>query len=142
MWKALSNVVILLSFSWTKAHNGTAGNEQADRAAKAALYLKPSLSRRKDKTDLTEYVEKLFMDKWQSLWDEPRTKGGRFVKDHSPFVSRIAAIYAETRSEQVFITRVRLDQLPLNKNLHRWKKHPTGKCTRCILHKAETVRHI
>ena len=82
------------------------------------------------------------MDKWQSLWDEPRTKGGRFVKDHSPFVSRIAAIYGETRSEQVFITRVRLDQLPLNKNIRRWKKHPTGKCTRCILHKAETVRHV
>jgi ribonuclease HI len=122
-WRALSRAGTTVSFSWGKGHSGISGNEQADRAAKNGLELEPSLSCRKDTNDIRENVEDLLLKKWQGLWDKPKTECGRFTHRHSPVVSRIASLFGQSRSEQVFLSQIRLDMLPLNYRLFKRKKN-------------------
>lgn len=141
-WRALSRAGTTVSFSWVKGHSGISGNEQADRAAKNGLELEPSLSCRKDTNDIRENAEDLLLKKWQGLWDKPKTECGRFTNRHSPNVSRLASLFGQSRSEQVFLSQIRLDMLPLNYRLFKRKKHPTGFCSNCDAEEKENVEHV
>ncbi len=149
-WRALSRAGTTVSFSWVKGHIGISGNEQADRAAKNGLELEPELRFRKDTNDIRENVEDLLLKKWQGLWDKPKTECGRFTHRHSPDVSRLASLFGQSRSEifnqsinqEVFLSQIRLDMLPLNYRLFKRKKHPTGFCSNCDAEEKENVEHV
>jgi hypothetical protein len=57
-------------------------------------------------------------------------------------VSRIASLFGQSRSEQVFLSQIRLDMLPLNYRLFKRKKHPTGLCSNCDAEEKENVEHV
>ena len=129
-------------FSWVKAHSGERGNELSDQAAKYGLEATETLGCRFDNNDVKEAAENYFINEWQLAWDSPRTSCGRFVHTHSPFVSKRNVLFGSSRSEQVFLLRVRLDLLALNHRLFRIKKHPTGLCSNCNQSAKENVEHV
>ena len=129
-----------LNFTWIKAHAGVNGNEAADVAAKRALATEPTISIRQQPTDLRLLIQNFIKLQWQLRWNSAPTETDAFVRVHSPDVSLKAAVFGNSRKDQVLLTRVRTNMLILNSRLKEYGKHETGHCAHCPT--AEDVTHV
>jgi hypothetical protein len=85
---------------------------------------------------LDEHARKI----WQRQWASPKTSTGKFYIKHSPTASVRPSLFRETRNEQVFLSKIRLDKLNSNHKLFNENLHPTGLCESC--RKSETTEHV
>jgi ribonuclease HI len=133
-----ANIGSVVELCWIPSHTGIQGNEEVDRLAKLSLESEVvQFSVSPSYRDLFPLVEKLFLDTWQTRWNE-ETKG-RFYFQVEPHVSTKVKYKDQNKSKQTAITRLRLGKCLLNDVLHLYKKHDTGLCDTCLL--KEDVTH-
>jgi hypothetical protein len=143
-----------LTFHWTAGHMGIAGNEDADKEAKAAADGESS-----DKEDLPPCLRKKIgyslsaiqqarndklKYKWAATWARsPRYCHCRFQDVLTPFSQKfIKYISAEgiSRKTASIIFQLRVGHAPINQYLHRFKKVDSPQCPACR-HPKETAEH-
>jgi ribonuclease HI len=143
-----------LTFRWTAGHVGIAGNEDADKEAKATADGESS-----DKEDLPPCLHKKIgyslsairqarndklKYKWAATWARsPRYHRCRFQDVLTPFSQKfIKYISAEgiSRKTASIIFQLRVGHAPINQYLHRFKKVDSPQCPACG-HPKETVEH-
>jgi len=130
---------ITIEIIWIPGHVGVAGNEAADRLAKAAttketIDIETELSKR----EIYDKIDRLIDDEWQLQYDKSPT--GRQYKQLEPIVSRKLKYTCNQRAKEILITRLRLGKNCLNHYLFKIKRHPTGHCDHCRV--PETINHF
>jgi ribonuclease HI len=107
---------------WTPAHIGTAGNELADKAAKAATLLEPGPSVFVSLTTVRRLVEFQTLADWDRAWRRSKTGDSLHRIDKSPPSLRLKPLY--TSSSIPRKTSSTLSQLrtgPSHLNAYRFK---------------------
>jgi hypothetical protein len=139
IWKEIKNRYCSLTFAWIEVHSSIRGNKETDRAEKlpaglpATMSIKPSVTTKKG---LDEHTKKM----WQRQYSSPKTTSGKFCKKHSPTTLLCPAIFGESRSKQVTLSKVHFDKLNLNHKRFQENLHPMGPSDTC--YKSESTDHV
>ena len=91
---------------WIPAHVGIMGNEEADKAAKAAALRAPADTTKVPASDLKGEIKRYMLSKWQRLWDEVPQRNK--LKNIKPRLSEWASSYRRSRAEEVTLCRLRI----------------------------------
>ncbi|EFX68398.1 hypothetical protein DAPPUDRAFT_114604 [Daphnia pulex] len=97
------------------------------------MSIKPSVTTKKG---LDEHTKKM----WQRQYSSPKTTSGKFCKKHSPTTLLCPAIFGESRSKQVTLSKVRLDKLNLKHKRFQENLHPMDPSDTC--YKSESTDHV
>ena len=89
---------------WLPSHTNIKGNEKADIAAKAALFL-PSSNFKLPYTDFKPIINKYLYNKWQSVWDTAVDNKLLSIKS---ILSEWRPAYRMDRKEEEVVTRLRI----------------------------------
>lgn len=128
---------------WTPAHIGTAGNELADDAAKAATLLPPPPSVPVSLTTCKRRVNSLILERWTEMW-KVATPGRdlREIDDSPPsLILRSPYLSEAARADISIISQLRTDFCTLNAHLFRCRLAPSPACDACGAPK-ETRAHF
>jgi hypothetical protein len=97
------------------------------------MSIKPSVTTKKG---LDEHTKKM----WQMQYSSPKTTSGKFYKKHSPTTLLCPAIFGESRSKQVTLSKVHFDKLNINHKRFQENLHPMGPSDTC--YKSESTDHV
>ena len=93
-----------INFCWVPGHVGIPGNEQADRAAKAALVLIP-VNMKLHYTDFKPLIIKFLKSQWQNIWNNCANNKLYSIKTD---IGEWYPSYRENRRDEVVLARLRL----------------------------------
>jgi ribonuclease HI len=119
---------------WTPAHIGTAGNELADEAAKAATEMEADPSLFVSLTTVQRLIHLQVLAKWQGLWERSKTGKSLRAVDKSPPSLRLSPLYASstlTRRTISVISRLRTGPSHLNAHRHKSGFIQSPACEAC-----------
>ena len=133
--KIKNNITVI----WVPSHVGIAGNEEADKLAKAALQnIDVDIKIKRERTELFGDISNVILEKWQDLFNASSTgTQNRLVAPIVTFKSKYSD--KSNRSKEVLISRLRLGKCRLNWYLFKMKRHNTGMCDVCNV--KETIEH-
>ena len=125
-----------IAFCWVPSHVGIRGNEKADVAAKASLSLSTIASCKIPAKSFYTFANKLYMQRWQTHWDEQTNNKLRLV---NPAVGKVYKYRGLSRREQTIITRLRIGHTRLTHSyLMSRDNQPECAACKCQL----TVKHL
>lgn len=118
---------------WTPAHIGTAGNEFADDAAKAATRLPPPPSVPVSLTTCKRAINLLILERWKEAWKVSTTGCGLRAVDDSPpsLILRSPYDSAAARADISLICQLRTDFTLLNAHRYRCRLVSSPACEAC-----------
>lgn len=130
----ISNKII--KFCWIPSHVGINGNEEADRAAKAALNLSEPVHLKLPHTDYYPLVKEYVNSCWQREWDN---QSDQKLHEIMPRVGEFS-VNSLKRKEQVIIHRIRIGHTRLtHSHLMEGRSNPSL-CNFCS--QELTVKHF
>ena len=143
-----------LTLRWTAGHVGIAGNERADKEAKAAAAgtttdkkLLPPLLRRKltiNPAALKRKHNKTIKEKWKDEWRKsPRGTKMTTIDVTTPSDTLLKLISGSkfTRNASSLLTQICTGHIPLNGYLYKFKRVDSPRCPACGA-AVETVQHF
>ena len=152
--KRCSKRLYSLTLRWTAGHIGISGNKKADREAKKAADRHTS-----DKEHLPPYLRKPLLinpsavlrkrndelnSEWKQGWhNTERGKRTRKIDSTTPstkFLKTISNVKL-SREDASRIAQLRLQHIPLNKYLHKFKRTDKANCPACG-EENETIAHF
>ena len=138
---------------WTPGHEGIAGNEAADVAAKAAAQGKSS--RRRELPEALRIrlpksasaLQQAFNKGLHARWGEARVSSPRFARlwaaDRTQRPKRLRTLLHERpRWQTSIVTQLRIGHSPLNAHLHRINRSDTPLCPGCRTHRENTQHFV
>jgi len=134
-----ANKSIRVQFVWIPSHVNLAGNERADKTAKAAtehtaIDLVIPFELKDAYADIKHYID----NAWQLHYNNGNT--GDSYRILEPKVNRKIKYTCDDRYKDVTITRLRLGKCRLNSYLHRINCHRDGLCPNC--NTPDTIEHL
>ena len=128
-----------LTFVWIPSHVGILGNETADKLAGTATTQQDiQYTVNLELKEIFNIADKFILKKWQERWSSyPRAV---HYKQFEPTCNTTIKYTNKARRAEVLITRLRLGIYNLNKQLKKYKKHPTGNCDLCD--QPEDIQHF
>jgi ribonuclease HI len=143
-----------LTLRWTAGHSGIDGNEQADKAAKAAAggassdkKLLPPLLRNKltiNPTALKREHSKTIKTKWKREWTQSRRGIKMMTLDGTTPSNKLLKSLSNaklTRKASSIIAQICIGHFPLNEYLYRFKRVDNPRCPACGA-SVETINHF
>ncbi|XP_058827768.1 uncharacterized protein LOC131687689 [Topomyia yanbarensis] len=124
-----------VTFCWVPSHIGIAGNERADREAKAALEGIIDTETALDYKEMRRNITKRTVWKWQEQWQS--TTNNKLCEVKNAVTPYIAT--GKTRRENVVLTRLRIGHTSLTHKFLLERDEPP-KCRVC--NERLTVKHI
>ena len=122
-------------YCWLPSHIGIRGNEEADRAAKMALSLEPSVFKLPF-TDFKHSIKKYLLQQWQVSWDDATSNKLHAIK---PSLGEWTPSYRAVRREEVVIARIRIGHTYITHS-HILKGEDPPECVSC--NEPFTVEHF
>jgi hypothetical protein len=118
---------------WTPAHIGTAGNEFADDAAKAATLLPPPSSVPVSLTTCKRQVNTMILERWKDAWRVATPgRGLREIDDSPPsLILRSPYLSSVSRADTSLLSQLRTDFSALNSHRYRCRLTPSPACDAC-----------
>ena len=123
---------------WIPAHIGIKGNEDADKAAKAAIHATRSRIHI-PVSDFFPILKQVIFHKWQMMWNE--TSENNKLKQIKPIVGKWASSFQKDRRTEVVLSRLRIGHTLLTHGYLMNTQHdPIPQCTQCRT--TLTIKHI
>jgi len=131
-----------IELSWVAGHSGSIGNEEADKQAKlpaehgsSAIHTLPPLLRNPLPTSISatkQIIDKLTMEAAKSWWKKSkRYKRTNDIDPSLPFMKYTKATEGLNRRQTSLLTQLCIGHIPLNKHLHRIKRHDNPNWPHC-----------
>ena len=143
-----------LKFVWTPGHEGIAGNEIADKAAKraalghsSAASSLPAFLRGKPLpvsiSATRQFLKKKIKARWLADWrSSPRFPRMSTIDCSLPTADFLEIISQLRRNQASLLIQLRTNHIPLNETLHRIKRSDSASCPHCRGNVKDTVHHL
>ncbi|KAK7002017.1 hypothetical protein R3P38DRAFT_3215771 [Favolaschia claudopus] len=128
---------------WTPAHIGTAGNELADDAAKAATLLPAPATLPVSLTSCKRHINSMMLQRWCGMWKKSSLGHGLREIDDSPPCLILRSPYTSSvaRADISLLGQLRTNFSALNAHRFRCRLIPSAACDFCGASK-ETRAHF
>ena len=138
--QAIKTQRVSVKIRWCPSHCGIIGNEDADKAAKAATELENATQLPLNFNDFKRNSIQALYNEWQYYWQREST--GRFTYSLLPNVknSTLQKLATSYGRQSKLLFRLILGHIPINSYLYRFKLRPNDACDTCST--PESIEHL